>query len=138
MTTRLYRFNAADCWDIPMQALDLIDKALEYNDDCFLIINIINAIKQENMQLWIVFNDKDEIHAIAVTEVREYPQKLVLTVLLAAGFEVDEWLHHLKTIESYAKEFGCHYSTIYGRDGWIKKLKPYGYEKTHVVLRKKL
>lgn len=57
----------------------------------------------------------------------------------AAG-DLDEILQHgTRDIEEVARDNRCTQVVIHaGREGWAKKLEPYGYEKVGVILRKVL
>lgn len=138
MESRLYRVNESHLQEVWHGFSDFILKALAYNDDCFDLSDIYKAIENKEMQLWVGFNNFDKIHVVCVTQVCVFPKKRVLDIILTSGFDLPRWITHLEDIENIAKEFKCSESRILGRDGWVKVLKPFGYEKTQVVLRKKL
>ena len=85
------------------------------------------------MQLFIAM--ADEIIASAITQITDYPQKRVLTIVLLGGGRMNEWLPLLNQLEKWGIDEGCEQIELYGRPGWEKVLK---WEKTYIALKKNL
>ena len=49
-----------------------------------------------------------------------------------------KWQYLVKDIEQFAKDEGCKMMELIARPGWQKVLNNYGYQRTHVVLEKKI
>lgn len=118
-------------------AKPFVERAVEYADGMYTVEYVYQSIKKSQMQLWLIFKNEGLVCA-CVTQVFPYPSQKVLLILFAGGNGVDEWLPLIKTILDWGKSLGCEISQIWGRKGWIKKLRSYGFEMTHVVLRAKL
>jgi len=97
-------------------------------------------LKEKEMQLWIVYDDKamDEIKAVVTTEIVNYPRKKVCRIVTLGGRGIDSWIHAISTIEAWAEAQGCESMKTFCRKGFIKKLENYGYEQTYTVLGKDL
>ena len=52
------------------------------------------------------------------------------------------WFEHgaenLELLEQFGRDQGCKYASVYGRKGWARALKPYGYEEPYTVLMKEI
>lgn len=89
-----------------------------------------------DMNVWGVGPD-DQVRMVVYTRVSIFPASRILQILLALGNDLERCLPSLEaTIESFAQRTECDFCEIYGREGWIKKLK--GFRKTAVVLTKKI
>lgn len=110
--------------------LPLVESALDYDDSRYSASSIYEEIKNRGMQLWLVMNG--DIEACLVTEIRKYPLKTVCTIFLAAGKNLENWIHVQENLKAWAKTQGCSTIELYGRPGWEKKL---GWKKTQVILR---
>ena len=119
-----------DVWDSVKQ---LVFDGLEYSDGKYTVDDVYKSLKSRNMQLWVSINEG--IEAIGITEINIYPNKKVCQIFLVSGRNMDNWLHFSKVIEAWAKERGCQSLECFGRPGWGKVI---GWERIHIVLRKKL
>ena len=54
------------------------------------------------------------------------------------GRQRHKWQYLVKDIEQFAKDEGCQMMELIARPGWQKVLNNYGYQRTHVVLEKKI
>jgi hypothetical protein len=84
-------------------------------------------------QLWV---DSDEVNALALGEVIQYPQKRVYSIFIVIGQGRQDWQDRVQEIEAYAREKRCRAMRCLARKGWERVMKPHGYEATHVVLEK--
>ena len=132
-----------DCFGIVAGDIDiawpyvepLLQRAMRYSDRKFDTQSIYEALIARDMQLWVATTASQEIKACAITHIVDYPQKTVMIIMFAAGFQMDKWLHFIHILKRYAQHNDCDSIEIYGRNGWAKKLAKYGYEQIHAVYR---
>lgn len=114
-----------------------VERAIARGNGEYLADDILDAVKARKMQLWAVRDD--EIRAVVVTEVLEYPRSRKLGVVGVAGEGMRDYLHLLpEVLEAYAKEQGCTSVRAGGREGWVRALAVYGYERTATIVEKDL
>ncbi len=109
-----------------------IVNALETAVQFETIDDIEQKIAEGHYQFWAGKN------AAAVTEVREYPDARVLSILHAGGDMPSLVSELLPTLYHFGGELGCSLVMILGRKGWERVLRPEGYEHGATVLVKKL
>ena len=106
----------------------------------FTALDIGRACADRTMQLWIVYEkETEEVVAVVVTEIMDYPSLKTCLVNLLVGERMSEWVHYLEDVlEPWAREQGC--KTIRGwcREGLMRILEPRGWEFGRVLLEKKL
>lgn len=87
-------------------------------------------------QLWLIV-DHEQVIGAGITEVYGTPAGLTcaVPVLAAASFE-DVLMPLFETVEQWAKGEGCVRLQGYGRLGWVRALKPYGWRPRAVEIEK--
>ena len=101
--------------------------------------DIYDRLVNEEMQLWIVYNEKKEIKCALTTEIVVYPKKTVCRIVTLGGTELNTWVEDwLQILEKWAIECECDAIETYCRKGFTKKLEKFGYENTYTVLGKEL
>lgn len=95
---------------------------------------ILERLRHSLMQLWLVIKEGN-IEAVCLTEIRRTRIKEFIIVVMT-GNNMKEWLHLLEPLEKQAKLAGCKKMVGVAREGWVKILKPLGYEKRHVQVEK--
>jgi len=90
-----------------------------------------------HMQLWCA-NDEDHILGVLVTELRNYPLMKICNIVLLVGTDMPRWMHHLETVELWARREKAEFIHAVGRPGLKRVLKPWGYEQEAVALVKNL
>lgn len=115
-------------------ALDLLRPALAMNGD-FTATSIKRALDKGDLQLWCHFGG-ESMNMAVVTELADFALRRVCLILLIGGEDRDDWLHHLGTIEAWAKDKGAQVCRLYGREGWVKVLPEYG--RRGVILEREL
>lgn len=126
----VFSHQIPEVWE---KVLPLVKSALDYSDGKFTPDSVKAALEAREMQLFIV---GENISAIAITQIQQYPAKRVLVFEFCAGKDIDRWLFDLVSeIERWAVEQGCDAIEAVGRPGWEKVL---GWERIHVVVRKPL
>ena len=104
------------------EVVPLITPALGEDDT---LAEVLSDLLRRRAQLWISGNE-DTIEAACVTEIVIRGEKKYCNVWLTGGHGVNNWLHHLDTIEEWAKEKGCDAMTIdRARLGWKRLLPKY-------------
>lgn len=83
--------------------------------------------------LWVAHEGND-ILAAFITRVAQYPLRRMLVVESLGGRDLGEWVEKVnQTLLRFASDNGCSGIELYGRPGWVKALKPYGWKHSMVV-----
>jgi hypothetical protein len=115
-----------------------IDAALAHGGDMYSKDDILEAIKCRDMQMWIIHCD-DELKAVCVTGIRQWPQAKVLTAIIVAGNDMPHWVFALDdTLTRYALEHGCKALEAHGRKGWKPTLGALGWRDVAVTYTKEI
>lgn len=112
----------------------LIRRVVDKYAPQFSLEHIYNNLKSGNYQL-IIFGRKS-IEMMWITTITNYGNETWCTILMAAGNDIDHWLHYLPHIEEWAKSQTCSKIEILGRKGWKRKLKHLDYvsrETVHLI-----
>lgn len=88
--------------------------------------DVKKCLQKGTSQLWVGWAG-ETITAALVTETYEFEGQTFCSLFLCAGSELGSWLHHLKTIEAWAKSNNCQICQLVGRGGWARILQPLGY-----------
>ena len=118
---------------------DIAD-ALARSNGYALADHIKEWIKEEKMQLWILWDpeaEKEKYYGVVVTEIIQRPLQRCLNIKIMTGKHRDQWQHLIKHIADFAWIHNCDLLELVARPGWKKILKPFGYKETHVLLEKK-
>lgn len=84
-------------------------------------------LDHNQMKAWLVVR-KNVLHMVFFTIEAEFPTCKSLQVVVGIGRDVDEYLGTiLSALESWAHRIGCKWVEIIGREGWKKKVAPFGY-----------
>lgn len=112
-----------------MANIEQLKEAIAYGRGEFDLDDILTKAKEGAMQIWRLPDNE----TIGVTEFIHYPKKKRVRVILLAGFFSESVVTFF---EGLAKSLNYDGVELIGREGWIRKLKPYGYEKASVNLVK--
>jgi hypothetical protein len=113
------------CWK---KIEHFIKKAAEYTYGRYSAENLYDMVKEGEHQLWVAYDGSDFKSAV-LTNVMNYPQCKVLCMGFCGGEELDEWIDPmLSLLKRYAKDMGCDSIEAFGRPGWSKILKKFGYQ----------
>lgn len=102
--------------------------------------DIVKFVLTGQMQLWLVFNPEDKAaYGYVITEIKQYPQKKMLTVQYCAGES-----NHMRYVgdkifeilDRYSVDAGCTGIEFFGRPGWSPYAKKHGYTTKTVVYEK--
>ena len=135
-------------YNIPTKSVDEVWKvvkndianALSRSNGYALSDHIKEWIKQQKMQLWILWDseaEKEKYYGVVVTEVIQRPLQRCLNIKIMIGKHREKWQHLIKHIEDFAWQQNCDLLELVARPGWKKVLKPFGYTESHVLLEKK-
>ena len=113
------------------------EKSREWWEEYYELDDILHQCRVGDMQLWVAV-DKEEIFAVGLTSIGEYPKCRILKCMFLAGRGAKEILPCVRGIEEWAAMLGCSKSEIVGRLPWKRLAKPYGYVERSVVLTKQL
>lgn len=100
-----------------------------------LFIECLGSISQ----CWVREDEWGTIHGVAVTRIlthRQYKECVIVCTTSEGWFEHGPEI--LELLEDFARGVGCKYTSVYGRRGWARALKKYGYEEPFVTLMKEL
>jgi hypothetical protein len=124
-----------DDWELTIRPL--LNRAADDSGERYTAEDILHRAKEGDMQIWVVMDDHI-LKALCVTEVTQYPKCKEMCIVIMTGYEMHLWTFLLERLENIARESGCKRFKGYARPGWEKILRPYGYQKTHVILEKDL
>tara|TARA_R110000751_G_scaffold61789_1_gene128076 strand:+ start:637 stop:1056 length:420 start_codon:yes stop_codon:yes gene_type:complete len=115
----------------------LVDKVIPYTYGRMLTVDVLHSLIINHYHLWIIYKEKDEIEAIAITEFMKYPRKTVLLINFISGDKLDDWVKELdKVLVKFSKESGCDFLEACGRTGWERKVKHIGWQKKFTIVEK--
>lgn len=88
-------------------------------------------------QLWLI-RDDSAIKGAVITQITT-DQERVAEVPIVVGEGMEDWLHLLNDLEHWARREGCvaMVSTA-AREGWVRVLKTHGWQKTAVLMERRL
>lgn len=109
----------------------LIADALEY-DPSYSVEDVLTEVREMRAELAV------GLKSLTVSNVIDRPNGRHFHIWIAAG-DLTELMDEIyPALEQRAHEFGCNAMTISGRRGWIRKLKPHGFEEAATVGVKRL
>jgi hypothetical protein len=108
--------------------IEQLEKAIAHAKGEYDLEDIINLAENGRMQIWRVPD-----RGIGVTEFVQYPRKKRLRVVLFVGTFDEKVVQFFERLMDKTK---CDGIEVIGRKGWVKALKPFGYEEASVVVVK--
>ena len=101
----------------------------------FDLNDVRKGIKSGFYDLWVVM-EEDRVVAALTTRVVAYPQCKSLALDWIGGSRMREWLPQAqKVMTKFAKENGCTQLEGYGRKGWDRWLRAYGWEPHYIAYK---
>jgi len=122
--------NLEKVWD---HVVEDIRETLVYSYDKFTVQDIFNSLKNMDMQLWVIVDQNNTIHATIVTQIVDYPSKRVMLFVIISGKNFVKWSHFLGLFTRFARSHNCRSIEAYGRPGWENKTKKLGFKKIHTL-----
>lgn len=92
-------------------------------------------VRNRDRQMWIA--EENGVKAVCLTTVSDDRLKSVV-VTHCAGEDYRIWAHFILLIAGWAKEIGAKRFEVTARPGWERVLKPFGLQKSHVMLEMRL
>ena len=138
---KLYNIPTSNVDAIWRVVIGDIANALARSNNYALVDHFKKWIKEEKMQLWILWDSKGDktskYYGVVVTEIIQRPLQRCLNIKIMIGRHREKWQHLIKQIEDFAWQQKCDLLELVARPGWKKVLKPFGYTESHVLLEKK-
>jgi len=117
---------------------EFIEKALSKGYGEYESEDIHTLLEDEQATLLLAVINGKAVAGIVVTLLKK-PALREMVILTAGGEHLDEWLDDIMiAFDRLAIEQMADVIAIHGREGWVKKLKPYGYEPAHTTVIKRL
>lgn len=118
------------------RAKPLVEKSVPYSDYLLQIDDLEDGLAIGSKQLWVIVDETgEEMMAAGVTEIINDDTCFVWGF---GGKNMSEWFDTHQRLEAWAKEVGCKAVSFFGRQGWERVMRPSGYKRRMVVLRKEL
>ncbi len=90
--------------------------------------SIFEDLKDQRYLLWVVYPEDKRIRAAFATREAHYPRRSMLVVDVCGGSDMAEWAADATAVfRAYARDAGLDGVELYGRPGWARALKPYGW-----------
>jgi len=134
---------------IPIEAIGKVPKTISYlkTVEPYLLprcdaFDVYLMCLSGEATLWGVFTDdvtpdtlNECLVGVVVTKITIYPKGSILTITALAGDDLDAWISIVYgTLTRYWKENNLLGLEEWGRDGWIRKLKKFGFRKSLVLM----
>jgi len=103
----------------------------------YTLESVHESLLNGDMQLWLVLAE-DGCKASIVTEIVTFPGKTICYVVALGGEDMDSWVDLIWILESWAVNLGADSLRFQSREGMLKKLQPFGYDKVYSVAEKDL
>lgn len=109
-------------------------KTLERSDDKYDLDYVYKALRNKNMQLWVAFENGNLI-SFGISQIKNYPTQKRVVFPFVGGIHMAKWIGFFEVIKQWAKSNGCITGEIYGRRGWERALKRFGFKPIHTILK---
>lgn len=100
--------------------------------------SLYNEIKAGNQQLWVAFQDDEEIICAVTTQFMYYPLRVQLAITFAGAddksMSKENWQRIVLDMMDWGKLHGCAGVEIVGRRGWVRMLKDIGLEESFTTV----
>ena len=127
--------NVSKIWNKCYKFLELANNK---SQEELSLEDIKELCENQEMQLWVIFDDNEKIYGAGATQIIDYPNKTVCRIVTLGGIEFKKWKHTLKIIEEWARHMDCEAVEMFCRKGFKKELQDYEYKEIYTVLGKKL
>tara|TARA_R110002012_G_scaffold269925_1_gene454149 strand:- start:477 stop:890 length:414 start_codon:yes stop_codon:yes gene_type:complete len=117
----------------------VLGKSVDTVKDKAELIDVLSGVYDDTYVLWVVMDESDNIIAAFTTRLLVYPRRKALALDWVGGTRMKEWEDQLiGTMRKYANELGCSHLEGYGRKGWGRSLKKYGFYQEYIAYRMEL
>ena len=119
--------------------VDMVDRSLAHGggttDSHILFVQCLAS----QAQCWVREDEWGIIHGVAITRYEQFDTMKMLAIVCTTS---EGWFEHgpsiLTDLEEFARHTDCKRMVVYGRKGWVRTLKQYGYEEPYVTLMKEI
>lgn len=137
---RIPTSNIDDVWNLVKKD---IQEALSYSGNHTDSDFVLETLKQQKFQLWIVWDKekkttKDKYYGVVITEVVKRKLRKSCNIFVVTGKHRQKWQHLISVLEDFALEQECNNMELIARKGWERIMEQFNYKKTHVVLEKSI
>lgn len=113
----------------------MLSPAVKYSNGRIDMRSVFQWLQDGRYILWIVATEDRQVIAAMVTREARYPKKSALVVDLCGGSALGSWANDAtRVLRSYARDAGIDSVEMFGRCGWSRALKPYGWSGDTVLL----
>lgn len=99
----------------------LLRRATDRSGGCYLPEDVLREVFANQVGIWLVEDESDDLIACIVAGVRQFPQKRVVQISFVAGKRLAEWWPmFVETMDDLARASGATAVYAYGRPGWIR------------------
>lgn len=103
--------------------------AADYTYGRFNVEDIKQGLYTKPQQLWIAYDEDENVYGAVVTEILIYPRMRTLVMHFTGGIELESWKPAmLELLQRFAKDSECDVIESYGRMGWSKVFKNDGFK----------
>lgn len=97
---------------------------------------LFELVQRGDIDCWIA-GEGTTVYVTVFTRVVKYPADKVLQGVFAFGTELDRYMDEIfATLENYAMITNCDRMEVVGREGWVRKLKKFGFKPVTTILSK--
>jgi len=123
--------HIADVWP---QIEKYAKRCARYTYGRFTAEDMLRDLLSKDQQLWVSFDVETKvIVGFLITEIVKYPQFKTLMMHFTGGQDFKSWVPDgFPKVQGFARDNGCEKIESYGRPGWEKMWKDYGYVKRFV------
>lgn len=98
--------------------------------------DVFTCLLNQLMQLWIAYDDDNEIKACLVTQIITYPRRKFLRVVVLSGEGMEDWEHGWVFVETWARAMGCDGVEAFARRGFVRRAKAQGFREYYSMVGK--
>lgn len=115
----------------------MVDQVSNIGGNSWYLPDVRERLEVGTLQLWLAIR-AGALDAIIITDVHHSAAGKTCSLPIVWGRDARHWGGHLDTIERWAREAGCVRLEGIGRAGWERVLAPHGWQKTAIVVEKRL
>lgn len=109
------------------QVSPLLKRATDRSGGTYAPEDVLREVFGGVVGIWFVEDENEDLIAVAVAGVRQFPQKRVVQISFVAGKRLAEWWPEwVERMDQLARESGATAIYAYGRPGWIRFWKARG------------
>lgn len=105
----------------------LLKKATDRAGGSYEPVDVLREICAGQVGIWFIEDEHEDIIAVAVAGVRQFPRKRVVQISFVAGKRLAEWWGlFVEEMDKLARASNATAIFAYGRPGWIRFWKSRG------------